>query len=344
MEFDIVNPLADSGWDEFVSSHPRASVFHTSSWARLLVETYGYKPIYLAQRKNGALRSAIPVMEVPRAISGCRAVSLPFTDYCDPLFDPEISLESVEEMMLSAGMQNGWRTFELRCMDCTFNNIPASTLHFSHMLSLDRNVQRLRSTLRDGTRGSIKKAEKEGVTVELSSNQEAMANFYKLNCLTRREHGLPPQPWRFFRKLAREIERRKIGMVAIGTYQGQPVAGGVFLHFNGKAVYKYGASDRRFKALCGTNLVIWNAIRWYAENGFESFCFGKTDQENMGLRNFKAGWGTQEGEIRYYHFDFRREAYVESRSLIHGVHNHLFRSLPVTVSRVIGELLYKYMA
>ena len=39
--------LSDSRWDELVSRHPRASVFHERGWLEALVRTYGYEPFVL---------------------------------------------------------------------------------------------------------------------------------------------------------------------------------------------------------------------------------------------------------------------------------------------------------
>ena len=111
MDFEIVNPLEDNGWDDLVASHPKSSIFHTSSWARILTGTYGYNPVYLVQKNNGAIRTAVPVMEVQGFCSGRRAISLPFTDYCDPLHDAEATTDDYLPLLFSAGKEKGWNSF-----------------------------------------------------------------------------------------------------------------------------------------------------------------------------------------------------------------------------------------
>ena len=47
---------------------------------------------------------------------------------------------------------------------------------------------------------NIKKALKEGVEVQLHNSFESVKSFFKLNCMTRKRHGLPPQPFKFFNR------------------------------------------------------------------------------------------------------------------------------------------------
>ena len=47
IKVEEVDPHASDAWDREVLSHPAASVFHESSWARVLSESYGHAPCYL---------------------------------------------------------------------------------------------------------------------------------------------------------------------------------------------------------------------------------------------------------------------------------------------------------
>ena len=40
-----VNPLLDSRWEVLVSSHHRASLFHSTNWLKALQTSYGYDPV-----------------------------------------------------------------------------------------------------------------------------------------------------------------------------------------------------------------------------------------------------------------------------------------------------------
>ncbi len=178
----------------------------------------------------------------------------------------------------------------------------------SHTLDLSPGYGPVSKTFRDSTRRNMKKAAKEGVTVEMREDGEALSDFCELNLLTRRDHGLPPQPDAFFGKLHEHIISRGMGMVAIARHQEKPMAANVYFHFGNKAVYKYGASDDRYQQLRANNLLMGEAIRWYAERGFDTLSMGRTDLHHEGLRQFKTGWGTTEDLVSYFRYDVKKKS------------------------------------
>ena len=56
-----IDPMLDARWTEFVRAHPKASVFHTSSWLKALQRTYGYQPV--------AFTTSAPTAELKDALS-----------------------------------------------------------------------------------------------------------------------------------------------------------------------------------------------------------------------------------------------------------------------------------
>src|SRR5688572_30586454 len=81
----LVDPTNHSGWDAEVARLPGAGFFHTTAWARVLVDTHGYVPLYLTMRTGGRLSAVLPLREVSSWVSGRRAISLPLTDAVEPL-------------------------------------------------------------------------------------------------------------------------------------------------------------------------------------------------------------------------------------------------------------------
>src|SRR5512134_721631 len=83
----ILNPLDIKEWNDLVAATPGTSFFHTANWARVLSESYDYKPVYFCEIEDGRFKTLVRMMEVDSFLTGKRGVSLPFTDYCDPIFD-----------------------------------------------------------------------------------------------------------------------------------------------------------------------------------------------------------------------------------------------------------------
>ena len=184
---------------------------------------------------------------------------------------------------------------------------------------------------------------KEGVEVNIDRSLESVKEFYRLNCMTRKEHGLPPQPFNFFKKIYEHVISKDLGMVVLASLDKEKVAGAIYFRFGEKAVYKYGASNKKLQHLRANNLVMWEAIKWYSQNGYKNLFFGRTEPENQGLLQFKSGWGTTEQPIHYYQYDLKKGSFVRGSSRVKGFHNKIFRNIPIPISNKIGALLYKHV-
>ena len=87
------------------------------------------------------------------------------------------------------------------------------------------------------------------------------------------------------------------------------------------------------------DLLFLEAIRWGSENGYSHLDFGRTDFQNTGLREFKSRWGAEETQLVY---SFSAPVPdVEDGHLMSLAHN-VIRHSPLWVSRLSGELFYRY--
>ncbi len=85
-----------------------------------------------------------------------------------------------------------------------------------------------------------------------------------------------PQPFIFFKKIHELLISKNLGIVVLAFLDEKPIAGAVYFLFGKKAIYKYGASDRAYQKYKANDLVMWEAIKWFSSNGYESLCFGRT--------------------------------------------------------------------
>jgi hypothetical protein len=343
MKVEIVNPVEYPKWDSLILSHPGYSFFHSSAWARVLHEAYGYKPLYFTVFDGDAIAACLPIMEVNSFITGKRSVSLPFSDYCEPLVQDTIQFEALFNHVKEYGRKAGWRYMELRGGQEFLGTTTPSVAFLGHTLDLTVGADKLFSEFRKGTKSSIKKAERERVTVAISDSLGSVKEFCRLNAITRKHHGLPPQPFRFFEILHRHVISTGSGIVVLASYFDAVIAGAVFVHAGRKVMYKYGASRREHQELRANNLVMWEAMKRYCGDGFESLSFGRTDLENEGLRIFKSGWGTEQRTINYYRHDLRQNAFVSEEPQVNGFSKKIFGKLPVPVLNAIGSLAYRHM-
>ncbi len=342
-EVKFLDPSLDSEWDQLVLSHPEATFFHSSAWARTLTRTYGHKPFYLSFSSSQELQALVPMMEVNSAFTGRRGVSLPFSDFCSPLLFQKGDNSYVLSILSALASEHAWKHFELRDPRSLDMVIDPAIQYLSHSLKLMQDPDALFAGFSSPVRRAIRKAEKSKLSVQVSQSMQSVRDFYRLHVHTRRQHGLPPQPFSFFRNLYDEAIRTGIGFVVQATLEKRCVAAAIFFRFGRMALYKYGASDPAAHELRANNLVMWEAIRFLARGACESLHFGRTSLADEGLRRFKLGWGSAEEVIRYVRWNTASGQWAATKDRLRGAHNMLFANMPPALNRLAGTLLYPHL-
>ena len=343
LNLKIINPLEHKDWDDLLLSNEETSVFHTTAWTKTICESYDYNPIYFTQLNDNRLLTLIPVMEINSILTGKRGVALPFSDYCEPIIDESITFQEVFNHIITYGKEKAWKYIELRGGASFLPDVDPSTRFLGHILDLSQDEGQIFSGFRSSTKRNIKRAQKERVKVDFFNTPESVREYYRLHCITRKRQGVPPQPFRFFQKIYDHIISRNLGFVALGSYLDKNIAGAVFFHFGKKVFFKYGASDKKKHHVRTNNLVMWEAIKWSCRNGYKSFCFGRTDLENHGLRQFKSGWGTKENIIKYYKYDLKKDTFIKDTQTIKPIYNKILKKMPIPILKTTGTLLYKHI-
>jgi lipid II:glycine glycyltransferase (peptidoglycan interpeptide bridge formation enzyme) len=90
---------------------------------------------------------------------------------------------------------------------------------------------------------------------------EDLMEFYRLHLVTRVKHGVPVQPFRFFRNLWNTLRPKEMLTLFLVRHLDKVLAGMIVLFCKGVAYYKFGASDNRLHPLRGNQLLMWAAIR-----------------------------------------------------------------------------------
>lgn len=341
-QIQIINPLQISDWDEIILSHPDYSLFHTKGWVKTIQDTYHYEPQFLSIINDNSFDAIIPLMIVDSFLTGTRAISLPFSDYCEPLIRGGIHFNELFDFLLEYFKTKKIKHIELRGGQKHFNDISASTFDYLHKLNLTDGEENIFKRFSSNTKRNIKKAEREGISINISSSKKVMEDFYQMNCITRKKHGLPPQPKKFFDNLYKYLLKQGRGFIAIAKHQNIPIAGAVYFLVGEKAIYKFGASYLKYQNLRANNMVMWSAIKHCINEGYKDFCFGRTEPDNEGLRRFKLGWGTVEEVNNTYKYDLRVNSFIPIQTKTTGYHTKIFAKTPLPLLKLFGRMFYKH--
>lgn len=335
--------IDDERWTRFVDRTPGALPFHHPTWARLLADCYGYRPFALVLQDGDGIAAGIPVIEIRNVLGRRRWISLPFTDYLPPLASDERLIPLLVAELEAARQAQGISQVEIRTA-VLGPPVRPQPVGFFHVLRLAPDPARVfRTFQRSQVQQRIVKAEREGVAVRRGSSKgDLTQTFYELHLETRHRLGVPIQPRRYFDLLWERIIAPGRGFVLLAYWKDMPIAGAVFLAWNGTVTYKYSASRQEFWKLRPNNFIIWNGIRWGCENGFHTFDFGRTEPGNEGLRSFKSGWGTAEEPLSYSTLAGSPPTQAISRAA--EMLRRPIQTMPAWFCRLVGELAYKRAA
>ncbi len=347
-----IEPLKDPRWDELLMLHPAASVFHSKAWLEALRRTYGYSPIaFTTSPPDEPLENSFLFCRVESWLTGRRLVSLPFSDYCEPLLQVTEDLPFFLAALEEESRRGQWRYIEVRPLQPIKVASPrwreTATYTFHH-IDLDPDLDTLFNNFhKDSIQRKIRRAAREGLTYQEGSTESILNVFYRLLTITRRRHQVPPQPKDWFRNLIACFGENL--QIRIALKDQRPIAAMLTLRYKDTLFYKYGGSDIRFNNLGGMHLLYWESIQRAKASGLRVFDLGRSDASQAGLITFKSRWGAAESRLTYL-----RLARSENENPVHifdstgptwkrRVMKQVFAHAPISILPLLGKALYKHV-
>jgi hypothetical protein len=364
------DPIADPRWQRLVDRHPQASVFHTTLWLDALRRTYRYQPIALTSSPAGVeLNDGIAFCEVKSWISGSRLVSLPFSDHCHPLLQCREGLGAFTACLAEHCGRCGWAYVEIRPAGHTdFHTEDSGVLpkpdsernegiplgsngcgyeferyqeYNLHKIDLRTDLDTLFGNFhRSCIQRKIQQAERQCLEYEAGRSEANVTKFYRLHLLTRRRHGLPPQPIKWFRNL-KDCFGESL-TIHIAAKDGRPIAAILTLQYKGTLVYKYGCSDAAFHSLGTMPMLFWKTIQTGKQHGAQELDLGRSDRDNQGLTAFKQHLGASCSELTYFRLGRDRNP-ASTSGVTRRIARSVFTRMPGRLAQIAGSVLYRHM-
>lgn len=340
-----IDPLQDSRWKQLLESHAAASVFHTPAWLEALRRTYGYQPIvFTTSAPNDPLTNGIPFCLVQSWLTGTRLVSVPFADHCQPLFNCAEDFREIAEFLPRITKQEHCDYIELRLLSpeavaSRQSPLALSAVFTHHALDLTPDLTALfAASHKSCFQRKVRKAERENLDYEEGSSDSLIRQFYLLLVMTRRRHGVPPQPLAWFRNLRDSFgDAFKIRVLAL---KGRPVAAIVTLQYRNKLVYKYGGSDAAFHRLGTMPYLFWQTIQRAKSEGVRELDLGRSDIDDVGLIAFKDHMGAASRQLIYCRYPVSAAG-----ARLGGLQRYqkISAYFPNVVLKMAGSFLYRHM-
>ncbi len=347
MKVQCIDPQTDPRWLVLLSRYP-SSVFHSPAWNRVLSDTYGFHvSAHIVFDSFGEPSAGLPFCRFTD-ITGERIVTLPFSDYCDPLVRTEDEWRSVFDPLLSCE-----RPVLVRCLH---NQVPLADDRLAlakqarwHCIDLQPDLEHMWQGLHDSSKRAIKKAQRDGVTVRIAQSESDLRAFFEMHLKIRKhKYHLLAQPYNFFVNIWRHFVEANNGVLMVAVYQDTVIGGTFFLEWGNTLYYKFNASVPIHLDHRPNDLLIWEGIRYGKDKGYQCFDFGLSDWDEEGLVRYKRKFATAEKTISFLRYTPNRVSRLQeqqARELLPKL-TQLFTDTSVSdrVTEEAGNLLYRFFA
>lgn len=343
-----LDPTKDRRWSELLERHPDASVFHTAEWLRALRGTYGYEPVAFTTSSPACeLKNGIVFCSISSWLTGRRLVSLPFSDHCEPLCESAEDSAFLIRYLQTALEHQQLKYLELRPTNSALletealKGLQPSARYFLHVLDLRPSLEEVFQRFdRDSVQRRIRRAERSGLNERCGRSEKLLRDFYSLFIHTRGRHHLPPMPFSWFQNL---IHCQGPALEIRAAYQDEtPVSAILTLRFRDTVCYKYGCSAWRFNKFGATPWLLWNAMVAAKSGGATKFDLGRTEEDNLGLLDFKNHWVRQPTPLVYWRFPA-----VSSFDSLNGwklkMAKRIFSYMPNRLLTLTGKMIYRHI-
>lgn len=346
MSINCVDPRVDNLWQRLVDQN-RSSVFHSPEWIRVLTDTYGLEiRAYVVVDGVGEPRAGIPFCRIAD-IMGERIVTLPFSDYCDPVVADRDQWNCLIDKLSVE-----------RCpivIRCVHNSVPLADERFAlvkrakwHGLSLEPDLDVIWKGMHSSGRHGIRKALRRGVIVQMAQHEKELRAFFEMHVRVRKyKYRLLPQPYRMFESIWRNFIEKQKGSLMLAVYHGEIIGGVLFLEWKDTLYYKFNASALGDLSLRQNELLLWEGISYGKWKGYSHLDLGLSDWDQEGLVQYKRKFGTEERVISFLRYTIDGPPPQESqvRNLLTQI-TELFtdESVPDGVTEKAGDILYRYFA
>ena len=346
-DVSVLDSRHEQAYQRFVGGCGQATIYHTPAWRDAIISTYGYQPMYLGCLEGGDLRALLPLMHVRSWLTGRRLVSLPFANTCGPIGAPEC-VAGLLGRALDLSAELGVKALEIRTQadinpieDPRFTGV---SYFITSIVKLDSDPTKVWENFKDrNVRTEVRQAAKKGIEVRDAADLNDLKQFYAFFSSLRLKHGVPPQPYSFFRNLWLHLWPQNLHL-HVAVHRGKPVAGLITLGFGSTLCAAYIGSAAAYRSYRVHQILFWKAIEMGCLRGYKAFDFLRTPKASKELRYFKERWNAFEVDLNYlYYPEVRGTASTVEESAKYRLMTSALKRSPNFIGKAMGRVLYKHL-
>jgi FemAB-related protein (PEP-CTERM system-associated) len=340
---DIVQagPSHREQWDAWVEAHPEASPYYLFAWREAVEGVYAHWGRYLMALDGGGVRGVLPLVRMTGLLGGDALVSLPFCDGGGPLAECASVAQELRRAALAAARHEGVGVVELR--ESAPEEAPVREGGEVRMvLRLPGSREALWGALPSGLRSQVTRAEENGLSFRWGSGGD-VALSYRVFSRNMRDLGRPVHSLAWLQAVVRGFGTKcRLGLVSLGD---EPVACGLVLATGRRASLCWVSTLGVANPLGPEALLHWELVAGAAEEGVETFDFGRT-RRGQGTHGFEEQCGARPRALRWQKALVGRDWQDLCPATSRGreVASAAWSRLPLGIANALGPALRRYIS
>ncbi len=353
IKVSLACPKDQEIWDYYVFNNSYASPYHLYGWNSAIYQAYRHKNyFFLAKDHSNSIVGVLPFTCIKMPWGKQSFVSLPYCDFGGPLGNSSIQEVLVQECRKFAE-KIGIPDIELRCASERkfLNNqcFRVFTDKVRMLLYLPGSSEILWKSFKSKLRSQIRRSKKEGLKQKLGGI-ELLDDFYRVFKINMHSLGSPVHGKQWFLELLKNFE--KLARVCVVySKMNEPIAAGIILTFNKKVYIPWASSLRKYNRYAPNMLLYWTLLAWSADNGYETFDFGRSTP-NEGTYRFKKQWGAKPNKLYWYTLaktaqkmpSFSPESISCQQGKLRHIIEKTWKILPLSLANWLGPHIRKYIS
>lgn len=308
---DVITLPGREIWESIIKNSRHAFFFHSPAWVTVLEKTY---PVYsnatIAFIFANGTRALFPLMvekESGGLFKKAKHKSMPLGVYGGVVSETKLTPDERQAIFHHLATSD---ISDLKVVSAPLEkqDYPESfkrTSLFTHLLSLEGDFERLKSSFSRGQKSNIKQAQKKGVTVRIGSSVHDYEHYYQIYQDTLKRWGARTgirYPWDLFRNLF-EAGSPDIKLW-LAEKEGKLIAGVIALYCNATVLYWHGCSLQDYFDHYPNNLLHAEIIRDACEQGYALYDLSPSGGYE-GVIKFKDSFSAERVDFNAYHWKKR---------------------------------------
>lgn len=326
-------------WNEYVNSHPSATIYHRSEWRDLIAGCFGHQSYYLyASDSQSRCVGILPLVRLKSRVFGNFLVSMPYFNYGGPIGDsPDIEQQLVESAN-ALGSSLPVEHIEYRDTIAR-QGMPALTHKVNMILDLPGEEAELWQQLGSKLRSQIKRAWRENPQTRIGGI-DLIRDFYTVFSRNMRDLGTPVYGRSFFEAILNTFpDESRLVVVYLDS---KPAAAGFLLANKDTLDIPWASTIRDYNRYSINMCLYWEILKHAIRQGFRRFDFGRSSKD-AGTYRFKQQWGARPHQL-FWHYWLKNGDQLPSINPANAKYTmaiNVWKRLPLPVTRWLGPSIVK---